>query len=65
MSIFDDRARSVDFIILLFLIEINFNLKLIEYVFYFLLFKHLIIIFVSLFVYSNKNSLENKINKIR
>ena len=65
MNIFDDRARSVDLIILFFLIEINFNLSLIEYVFYFLIFKHLIIVFVSLFVYSNSGRLEEKINKIR
>ena len=65
LCIFDDRARSVDLIILLFLIEINFNIKLIEYVFYFLIFKHLFIVFVSLFVYSNNDWLENKINKVR
>jgi len=65
LNIFDDRARSVDFIILLFLIETKFDFKLIEYVFYFLIFKHLIIVFVSLYVYSNNEWLENKINKIR
>ena len=65
MNIFDDRARSVDLIIIFFLIEINFNLRLIEYVFYFLISKHLIIVFVSLFVYSNSGRLEEKINKIR
>ncbi len=65
LNTFDDRARSVDFIILLFLIETNFNFRLIEFVFYFLILKHLIIVFVSLFVYSNNEWLENKINKIR
>ena len=64
LNIFDDRARSVDLIILLFLIETIFDFKLIEYVFYFLIFKHLIIVFVSLFVYSNSEWLENKINKL-
>ena len=65
LSIFDDRARSVDTIIVLFLIESLFNLKIIEYVFYFLIFKHLVIVLVSLFVYSNNRWLESKINKIR
>ncbi len=65
INIFDDRARSVDLIILFFLIEINFNIKLIEYVFYYLICKHLIIVLVSLIVYSNNEWLENKINKIR
>ena len=65
LNIFDDRARSVDLIILLFLIETIFDLKLIEYFFYFLILKHLVIVFVGLFVYSNSGWLENKINKIR
>ena len=47
------------------LIETKFNFKLIEFVFYFLILKHLIIVLVSLFVYSNNEWLENKINKIR
>jgi hypothetical protein len=64
-NIFDDRARSVDLIILLFFVEINFDLKLIEYIFYYLIIRHLIIVFVSLFIYSNNEWLENKINKIR
>jgi hypothetical protein len=62
---FDDRARSVDLIILLFLIEIIFNLRLIEYIFYYLVIRHLIIVFVNLFIYSNNEFLESKINKIR
>ena len=63
LNTFDDE-RSVDFIILLFLIETKFNFKLIEFVFYFNIkaFDHC---FVSLFVYSNNEWLENKINKIR
>jgi hypothetical protein len=64
LNILDDRARSVDFIILLFLIETIFDLRLIEYVFYFLIFKHLIIVLISLFVYSNNEWLESKINKL-
>ena len=65
INIFDDRARSTDLIILFFLIEINFDIKLIEYLFYYFICKHLIIVLVSLFVYSNSDWLENKINKIR
>ena len=65
LNIFDDRARSVDTIIVLFLLENLFNLKIIEYVFYYLILKHLVIVSVSLFVYSNNKWLESKINKIR
>ena len=65
LNIFDDRARSVDTIILLFLFESLFNFKVIEYVFYFLVFKHLVIVLVSLLVYSNNRWLESKINNIR
>lgn len=62
---FDDRARSVDLIILLFLLENIFNLRLIEYIFYYLIIRHLIIVFVNLFIYTNNEYLESKINKIR
>ena len=65
LNIFDDRARSVDTIILLFILESFLNFKVIEYVFYFLVFKHLIIVLVSLLVYSNNSWLESKINNIR
>ena len=64
-NIFDDRARSVDLIILLFFVEINLDLRLIEFIFYYLIIRHLITVFVSLFIYSNNEWLENKINKIR
>jgi hypothetical protein len=64
-SIFDDRARSVDLIILFFLIEIIFGFKLIEYIFYFLVSKHSIIVLINLFIVSNNDWLESKINQIR
>lgn len=64
-NIFDDRARSVDLIILLFLIEIKLDLRIIEYIFYYLVFRHLIIVFVNLFTYTNNELLEDKINRIR
>ncbi len=64
-SILDDRARSVDFIILLFILELNFNLQFIKYIFCFLVFKHFIIFLVNIFIVSNNSWLEDKINKIR
>lgn len=63
-SILDDRARSVDFIILLFIFELNFNFILIKYVFIFLIIKHLIISLINIAIISNNKWLENKINKI-
>ena len=64
-SILDDRARSVDFIILLFILELNFNLQFIKYIFCFLVFKHFIIFLVNIFIVSNNSWLEDKVNKIR
>ncbi len=64
-SILDDRARSVDFIILLFIFELNFNLILIKYIFIFLIIKHLIITLINIVIISNSKWLENKINKIK
>ncbi len=64
-SILDDRARSVDFIILLFIFELNFNLILIRYIFIFLIIKHLIITLINIVIISNSKWLENKINKIK
>ncbi len=64
-SILDDRARSVDLIILLFILELNFNLQFIKYIFYFLVLKHFIIFLINIFIVSNNSWLEDKVNKIR
>lgn len=64
-SILDDRARSVDFIILLFIFELNFNFILIKYVFILLIIKHSIISLINIIIISNNKWLENKINKIK
>lgn len=64
-SILDDRARSVDFIILLFILELNFNLQFIKYIFCFLVFKHFIVFLIHIFIVSNNSWLEDKVNKIR
>ena len=41
-SIFDDRARSLDFLILLFLLNIFYDLNLILYAFLFIVFKNIV-----------------------
>tara|TARA_B100001559_G_C16399640_1_gene575132 strand:- start:220 stop:1071 length:852 start_codon:yes stop_codon:yes gene_type:complete len=64
-SILDDRARSTDFIILLFILELNFNFQFIKYIFCFLVFKHFIMFLINIFIVSNNSWLEDKVNKIR
>ena len=63
-SILDDRARSVDTIILFFLIEITLEIYLVKFILLFLVIKHLVNFIINLFIVSDKNWLNKKIRKI-
>lgn len=63
-SLFDDRARSVDFIILIFILEINYNLNLLKYILIFIVLKHVINSIINIYVVSKEDWIRNKIDKI-
>ena len=64
-SILDERARSVDLVILFFIIELNFNIQIIKYIFLLMVAKQFIIFVLNLIIVSNNSWLEEKMNKIR
>jgi len=63
LGFLDDRARSVDFICLIILLELLYSFNIIWVIFLLILIKYFIIFFISLYNVSKGGWVENSLNK--